>query len=390
MHFWTAVSAIGGALARRVCIDEITFQYYPNFCVVLVAPPGVVSKSTTISHGMSLLRELPHVNFADDSTTYAEFIRALASVNEAISLNDSDDPLQSMWMNQCAMTIAISELGTFLKVEDEDAVNSLTDLIDCRNIFIKSTKHNGRDEIEFPFVNIVGATTPSWIQDKLKSQIGGWGLSSRIVFVYAERKKQYLWSPSNALANMDMFKRTRDQLVDDLKHISELNGQMSLTPSASALCEHWYDETQRKIEAYQQSPSYDNWTGYFLARKYGHMRKLSMVLSISQSDSLSIEESHVKTAIQRIEDVERDILAVFRPTAVTTALALNEQAVLERIVQETSAAGRLSKALAIRRALHFVDSTTAAKIIDNAISRGVFVPEQDKGSGTWLRIPNDC
>ena len=47
MHFWTGVSVIAGALRRKVWIDEIYFKWYPNFYIIFVAPPGVVSKSTT-------------------------------------------------------------------------------------------------------------------------------------------------------------------------------------------------------------------------------------------------------------------------------------------------------------------------------------------------------
>ena len=47
MYFWTGVSAIAGALRRKVWIDQAYFKWYPNFYIVLVAPPGIVSKSTT-------------------------------------------------------------------------------------------------------------------------------------------------------------------------------------------------------------------------------------------------------------------------------------------------------------------------------------------------------
>ena len=51
-HFWTAVSTIAGALRRRVWIPQNYFDWTSNFYIILVAPPGIVSKSTTISIGM--------------------------------------------------------------------------------------------------------------------------------------------------------------------------------------------------------------------------------------------------------------------------------------------------------------------------------------------------
>ena len=47
MHFWAGVSAIAGALRRRVWFDQFYFQWHPNLYIVFVAPPGIVSKSTT-------------------------------------------------------------------------------------------------------------------------------------------------------------------------------------------------------------------------------------------------------------------------------------------------------------------------------------------------------
>ena len=58
MHFWVAVSTIAGALRRRVWIDQGYFQWTPNFYIILVAPPGIVSISTSLSIGMILLRQL--------------------------------------------------------------------------------------------------------------------------------------------------------------------------------------------------------------------------------------------------------------------------------------------------------------------------------------------
>ena len=42
MYFWAGVSAIAGALRRKVWIDQAYFRWYPNFYICLVAPPGIV------------------------------------------------------------------------------------------------------------------------------------------------------------------------------------------------------------------------------------------------------------------------------------------------------------------------------------------------------------
>jgi hypothetical protein len=39
MHFWTAVSALAGALRRKVWIEQAYFQWYANMYIIFVAPP---------------------------------------------------------------------------------------------------------------------------------------------------------------------------------------------------------------------------------------------------------------------------------------------------------------------------------------------------------------
>lgn len=385
LHFWTAVSAIAGALTRRVFIDEVTFRFYPNFCIIFVAPPGIVSKSTTLAHGMALLRELSHIQFAADTTTYPAFVRALASSPTTFRESKGADTLDDVWVQQCAMTAAISELGTFLKVEDEDSVNGFTDLLDCRDLAIKDTKNNGRDEVENPFVNIIGATTPRWIQDKLKAQIGGWGLSSRIIFIYADEKKQFLYRPSKIIYNHVQHSKQKEWLISDLRKIGGLNGPFSFTSAADDLARSWYDQMQQETQSYLRSPDYNDWVGYFLARKQTHLHKLCMILSVAERNDLVIEESHVRAAIGRVDEIQENIISVFKIKPIASALAMTEQAVIEKLGEEIGDQA-ITKKAALRRISRFLDSTTTARLLDNAIKYGI-VEQAMKDGVAWIRIP---
>ena len=48
-HVWTGISALAGAIQRRVWIDQRIFQWTPNFYIVMVAPPGVATKTTAMT-----------------------------------------------------------------------------------------------------------------------------------------------------------------------------------------------------------------------------------------------------------------------------------------------------------------------------------------------------
>jgi hypothetical protein len=82
MYFWTGVSTLAGALRRRVWIDQFYFQWYCNMYVILVAPPGVVSKTTTADVGMNLLRQVPGIGFGPSVVTWQALVQGFAQAAE--------------------------------------------------------------------------------------------------------------------------------------------------------------------------------------------------------------------------------------------------------------------------------------------------------------------
>src|SRR3990167_4389771 len=79
-HFWTAVSTIAGALRKKCWFDMGYFKWSPNFYIILVAPSGVATKSTTMRIGMNFLRRLPDVSMGPNTLTWQSLLPAL---NEA-------------------------------------------------------------------------------------------------------------------------------------------------------------------------------------------------------------------------------------------------------------------------------------------------------------------
>lgn len=377
--FWTAVATIGGAVTRRVYIDEVIFKLFLNFYIVFVAPPGAVTKSTSINFGINLLRELEHVYLAADNTTYPAFIRDLANHYGEMRSQIADEAEDDMWIRQCAVTAAISEFGTFFKPEDEEMVNGLTDLWDCRPLIVKDTKTNGTDVLEHPFVNLIAGTTTKWIKDKVKSQLGGWGLSSRIIFVYEATKTKYIARPSKLWAPGE-YERLSQQLLEDLKAISKLEGPMRFSSQADAAVTSWYDAHSKNIAHHNAQPDSDAWLGYFLARKQAHIHKLAMALSLARRDTLVIELADFKDACRYVDAVEVEVPWIFKHVPEPTHMAVLEQDALEKIAKLLAAApgNKIARMQAFAVVARTVDSGTANRIIDAAIGRGVFRQLIDK------------
>lgn len=299
-HVWTAVSCIAGALRRHVWLDMGYFQWTANFYIVFVAPPGIVSKSTTANIGMGLLREVPGITFGPDVITWQALIQALAQSTEAF---EYDKLLHTM----STITIVSSEFGTFLNPSDREMVDVLVSLWDGQiGTWEKATKTMGNDRIVNPWINIIACTTPSWIQGNFPEYMIGGGFTSRTIFVYGDKKRKLVAYPAKEMSNE--IQSQKQNLIHDLEHIStKLIGPFEISPLALKWGTEWYEKL---YEENRDSYDHDRYAGY-LARKQTHMHKLAMILSASERDELLIEQHHLQTAEQYLNTSEKQMRMVF-------------------------------------------------------------------------------
>lgn len=300
MYFWVGVSAVAGALRRKVWIDQAYFRWYPNFYIVLVAPPGIVSKSTTASVAMRLLRRVPGVKFGPDVVTWQALVGAFAEATEMFKLGDD-------YLAMSAITIESSEFGNLLNPADKDMVDLLVSLWDGKQgAFEKRTKMSGNDKIENPWINLIACTTPAWIAGNFPEYMIGGGFTSRCIFVYAQDKYKYVAYPG--LHVPDDLKSTEDRLVQDLEHISlRICGEYKLSNEAVEWGEAWY---QHHYTHRPQGLDDDRFGGY-IARKQTHIHKLAMVLSAATKDRLVITADDLSVANKMVTDLEEDMPGVF-------------------------------------------------------------------------------
>lgn len=299
MYFWAGVSAIAGALRRKVWIDQAYFRWYPNFYICLVAPPGIVSKSTTAGIAMNLLRRVPGIKFGPDVVTWPALVSAFAASTEGFEYNGMIYPMS-------AMTLESSEFGNLLNPQDKEMVDLLVSLWDGKQgNFEKSTKHSGNDTVENPWINLIACTTPAWIAGNFPEYMVGGGFTSRTIFVYADAKEKYVAYPG--LRVPENLERQADALVNDLTEISMLAGEYRLTAQAVEWGEAWYNHHYSVRSA---NLDLDRFGGY-IARKQTHIHKLAMVLSAAQGASMLIEPEHLSAAANMITDLEPDMQFVF-------------------------------------------------------------------------------
>lgn len=306
-HLWTGVATIAGALRRRVWIDQRYYQWTPNFYTVIVGPPGVAAKSTSIRSGMSILQQVPGVHFGPQSMTWQALLAAFESATEGVELPDGEIEVMS------CLTIAISELGTFLNPENAELTSILIDMWDGqKEAFRHSTKTQGNIKVQNPWLNIIACTTPSWLKENFPAGMISGGLTSRIIFVYGDKKRQYVAYPALQITHSD-YEQEKARLAEDLLQIATIVGEYKLTQEAIEWGDPWYRSMLEKRPSHMNSERFDG----YIARKQTHLHKLAMILAAAKRNALVVQLEDLLEAENLLLDTEGDMQKVFSSIGVS-------------------------------------------------------------------------
>jgi hypothetical protein len=300
MHFWSGVAAVAGALRRRVWLSMGYYRWCCNHYIIFVAPPGIVSKSTTVAIAMDILHKVPGVTFGPDIVTWPALVTAFATSTESFDVEGD-------FHTQCALTLESSEFGNLINPTDREMIDLLVTLWDSKQGgFSKVTKNSGNDKVENPWINLIACTTPSWIAGNFPEYVIGGGFTSRCLFVYTEEKAKLVAYPIYHIP--PGLKETQEKLRADLEYIAtNLVGPYVLSKEAREWGETWYE---KHSENFKKS-HHPDWYRSYLARKQTHVHKLAMILAASCRDELVIERDDLILAVKMISDLEVDMPKVF-------------------------------------------------------------------------------
>lgn len=314
-HFWAGVSTIASALRRRVWIDQKYFEWIPNFYIILVAPAGVSTKSTSIGVGKDLLTNVDGVKFGPDSGTWQAVGQALEQAQEIVPI---DKDLEGEFEEMACIACTPGELGTFLDFQDRKMVDTLTSLWDGqRVVYEHRTATSSNIYIKNPCINLISGTTPAWLKKNVPEEMIGAGLASRIIFVFADKKRQLVAYPGYVSTPQE-HAEVKEKLIHDLQDIGLMVGPMTLTPEAIEWGEDWYERHWGDRPIHMASSRFDG----YLARKQTHIHKLAMVLSASQTSDRIINVQHLSAAEKITSGMETDMINVFESIGVAPTTQL--------------------------------------------------------------------
>lgn len=298
-HTWVGLGVLAAALQRKVYLKWGHTTVYPNHYIVLVGPSGRARKGEPLTIGKSFVEALNIPVVGEDNSTES----IIRDMKNSITNFEMDGKVTF----QCAVTCFSEELAVFTGQQNTSMLSYLTAWYDSRDKWTRRTKHQGVDEIDGMCFNLVSATAPDWLPFILSNEAIGGGFTSRVLFIYEERKKKTIANPN--LIKIDQT--LRDQLEHDLELIHLLRGPMKLTKETQNAYDSWYTSEETLILAGNHRLQGNVFSGY-LSRRSTHARKIAMALSAGRRDSRIIDLEDFIQAKEMLEQMENKLPAVFK------------------------------------------------------------------------------
>jgi|GEM_PF-642200 hypothetical protein len=295
---WTAISVIAAALQRKCFINWGTsLTFYPNLYIVLVGPSGV-RKSSAMGPGLDILQEIPNITVAPQATTLQALIRRLKHTNYT-----DVDLLTGKQQFHASISIFSKEFTVFLGYNNQAMIAALCDWYDCESKWSYETVSRDQEEIIGVWVNLLGATTPTLIQASLPTEAIGGGLTSRIIFIFEERKGQTVIIPMQTEEEVMLG----EVLKSDLEKIRMMTGSFQVTEGFINAWTEWY------TNADANPPFSDEKLNGYITRRPTHVMKLSMIMSASRKDgpSMCITADDMNRAVSILTEAELNMTKVF-------------------------------------------------------------------------------
>lgn len=303
-HRWTGLSVLAGALERRVWVDQAGRKTFPNLYVFLVSNPGEGKSSAGDLGTMRLLRKVRRdsasANFLPDQLTEAAFIDSMKNTSSFLLKVNDEQGWRIEQQHQCAHYLYASEASNTLKelAGGGEITAALTEFYDCKDIWVKKTKGGG----ETPLVNIccnllVGSTFSHMNVLFPPSRILG-GFASRIIYVANKETKgrKIEWEPESRSPETEAL------LLRDMSRIFSLSGQFTVTREFAGAFVSFFNECDGRRRSLE-----DERMQAFLARRHTNILKLSMLCSVSESDSLTLDIRHWERALSLLPEMDSSL-----------------------------------------------------------------------------------
>lgn len=294
---WAAITAVAGALERKVWVLSQGKPVYPNIYVFLVGPPGT-GKTRALIECWDLWHCLDDHNVAEISLTKAALIDRLAQSERVMH--------QPNMENFHSLLIASPELGALLPSYDSDFMNTLTHLYDGYPYTEKRrTAKTEFEPILRPNINLIACTTPGFLVSSLPTSAWNEGFLSRVCIAYSGEIVTKKLDLMNEAPRVDSS--LEKELKHDLKEIAKHVGKLEWTRAAATLVERYND--QKFNLSNLPEPKHPRLMHYNTRRPI-HFLKLCMIFAMDRG-ARQIDIPDVDSALDAMVELEHHMPEVF-------------------------------------------------------------------------------
>ena len=295
---WTAISTIAAALQRKVRIDWGTsLVFYPNMYIVLVGP-SATGKGTVMNFALDIIKNVRGIVLSAQATSLQALIRRMRDTNLTdVDLETGEQQFHS------SMTIFSTEFTVFLGYHNRELIAALCEWFDCHSRWKYETISRKTEEVIGVWINILAGTTPDSIKSSIPIEAVGGGLTSRIIFIYEEKREKLVVMPTQTQKETELQK----MLIEDLERISMMSGQFHCTEGFARTWSDWC------YKAAENPPFYDRKFDGYCGRRRGHLMKMCMILSASHGrNDLVLTADDLVRADEFLREAEVKMALTFR------------------------------------------------------------------------------
>lgn len=315
----------------------------------------------------NLLVESNAAVIASESTTRKALIMELEEAKQEFYL-PGPKGLISMTANM--LNVWSEEFAVFLGQRDEEMIPTLTDLFDCPAKWRHRTAGSGVTYTENVFLNIIGAATPTLLQDALTKRAFGSGLFSRIIFIVEQGRAKRI--PYDTTA--DGKQGLKEDLIHDLQAINQMAGPFRWNPKAMLAYSSWYTDPRS-----DNGLTDSRFVGY-TSRRAVHLRKLAMLISASKGDTKTITENDFIEALSLLEVAESKMHRLFQGVG-----KLDESALLMEITTFVSQSNGATFDTILNRFIYDLTREHLKKTIDTLVAAKILVLDKTKKPHVYHR-----
>ncbi|HSW65295.1 MAG TPA: DUF3987 domain-containing protein [Dissulfurispiraceae bacterium] len=256
--FWNAMWLLSTVLKREAWVEWYPDKLWPNLYVIIVAPPSLCRKSSSMKIANELLRALPAYmpNTLDAFKKESRIITGKTTPEGVLDtlapdtklLFDGKDGVASELVtikkgSQAAL--ALSEFAVFLGKQQYNGgmVTLLTDLFDCKDFDGEITRGKGLKPLEDIYVTMFGAITPDGLKMSIPEEAFGGGFMSRVVIAYQQIPSKTYHRPRQ----LPGYPSWQDLAIKLAWIAKNAVGEYKFTEEADKFFEEWYREWKASL-----------------------------------------------------------------------------------------------------------------------------------------------